>query len=293
MKLRKIKQIQMFGVAVGVSMLMGLVWWAVLEYGDIKPVREPALAVSEYKEIAKMPVIKMRMHIVKEAETLEDIAAAYEIDVDTLHGANENLTELIHPGDKLLILPKKGVLYTVTEGDTLWRIAKLFDVDVKNILDENDKSENFLKIGEKLFIPGAKPRAVEAASLPVSRQIETQFTLPCAGVVSSPFGTRWGHMHAGIDIANDPGTPIKAALAGKVTYAGWLSGYGNAIMLEHREGYSTLYGHLQKIGVEKGSFVNRGQIIGEMGSTGNSTGPHVHFEVRHSGVLINPTKVLP
>ncbi len=293
MSLSKIKQLRMFGIVIGIGMIMGLVWWAVVEYSDISPVREPALEVSQYKEIAKAPVVKMRIHIVKEEETLADIAAQYEVDIDTLRGANENLTDLIHPGDKLLILPQKGVLYTVTEGDTLWRIAKLFDVEVKNILAENEKTESFLKVGEKLFIPGGKPRNIEPANLPVSRQISTQFALPSVGEVSSPFGVRWGHMHEGIDIANDSGTPVKAALAGKVTYAGWLGGYGYAIMLEHREDYSTLYGHLQSIGVEKGNFVNRGQKIGEMGSTGNSTGPHVHFEVRHDGVLINPAKVLP
>ncbi|WP_110953644.1 peptidoglycan DD-metalloendopeptidase family protein [Anaerosinus massiliensis] len=293
MDMNKGKQMRMLGIVLGFGMLMGLVWWAVLEYSDFEPVREPALEVSEYKEIvSKAPRVKMRMHIVKDGETLSDIASLYQVDVDTLRGANENLTDIIQPGDKLLVLPQKGVLYTVAEGDSLWRIAKLFQVEVKNILEQNEKTEEFLKVGEKLFIPGAKPRVVEAAAVPASRQVTSGFIRPATGVVSSPFGARWGRMHEGIDIADDLGTPIRAALAGKVTYAGWLGAYGYAIMLEHREGYSTLYGHLQSMHVVKDEFVNRGQVIGEMGNTGNSTGPHVHFEVRHRGELINPENVL-
>ncbi|MDF2566051.1 MAG: hypothetical protein K0Q53_2455, partial [Massilibacillus sp.] len=95
MNLSKIKQLRMFGIVIGIGMIMGLVWWAVVEYSDISPVREPALEVSQYKEIAKVPVVKMRMHIVKEEETLAEIAAQYEVDIDTLRGANENLTDLI------------------------------------------------------------------------------------------------------------------------------------------------------------------------------------------------------
>lgn len=291
MALPKMRSIPLWSICIGLSMVMGLAWWAFLAYNNVEPIREPAMEVSEYR-VTKVPPEKIKTHIVEKGENLTAIASQYNLDVDTLIGSNENLSEVILPGDRLVILPKKGVLFTVTSGDTLWRIAKLFDVEVKHILEENNKEGAVLQIGEKLFIPGGKPLKAAAASLPVSRSAEARFLTPAIGEVSSPFGRRWGRMHAGLDIANDEGTPIKAALAGKVTYAGWMSGYGNTVMIEHRQGYSTLYGHMKRVHVGNGQSVNRGDIIGEMGSTGNSTGSHVHFEVRYNGELINPTSIL-
>lgn len=292
MKLRR--SVPLVGACIAFSMILGLVWWAVSEYESVEPMREPAMEVSEYSKykVTKVPEEKMRIHRVKQGETLSEIAQRYDLDVETLVGANENAAEVIHPDDRLLILPKKGVLYTVTEGDSLWRIAKLFDVEIKAILAENNKEGVVLQAGEKIFIPGAKPRKTEAASISVSRTAGTRFLTPATGIVSSPFGSRWGRMHAGVDIADDEGTPIKASLGGKVTYAGWMSGYGNTVILEHPQGYTTLYGHMKQVTVAVGAYAGRGQVIGKMGSTGNSTGPHVHFEVRRNGELLNPAKIL-
>jgi murein DD-endopeptidase MepM/ murein hydrolase activator NlpD len=111
---------------------------------------------------------------------------------------------------------------------------------------------------------------------------------PVAGRVTSEYGYRWGRLHAGIDVAAPSGTPIGAAIAGTVIYSGWQSGYGYVVIISHGGGLSTLYGHQSRLGVSLGQVVGQGQIIGYVGSTGHSTGPHVHFETRYSGVARNP-----
>ncbi len=111
---------------------------------------------------------------------------------------------------------------------------------------------------------------------------------PVGGRVTSEYGRRWGRLHAGIDIAAPTGTPIGAAIAGTVIYSGWQSGYGNVVILSHGGGLSTLYGHQSRLGVSLGQAVGAGQTIGYVGSTGHSTGPHVHFETRYGGIARNP-----
>lgn len=115
---------------------------------------------------------------------------------------------------------------------------------------------------------------------------------PSRGSISSTFGMRWGRMHKGIDIAANFGATINAALEGTVTYAGWQDGYGKVIKIDHGEGIETTYAHCSSIAVEKGEAVKQGKKIGEVGSTGNSTGPHLHFEVRENGEPKNPEKYI-
>lgn len=293
MKLKIGKNRYGFGLCIAVSALIGAAAWYAASADDfnIKPVKEPAMEVSEpWQE--KEREEKIRTHIVSEGENLSQIAEKYHIDTATLQGANEGLTETIKPGQKLLVLPRKGVLYKVQAGDSLWEIARLFHIDAAALLQANKRSGDLIEAGERLFIPGAEPLEKPLNHMPVSRNAEAKFILPATGEISSPFGRRWGRMHNGVDIADDYGTPVRAALGGKVVYAGWISGYGYSVMLEHQNGYSTLYGHMQAVLVEAGQRVRQGQSLGKMGSTGNSTGPHVHFEVRKDGALINPFHVL-
>ncbi|MEN6414845.1 MAG: M23 family metallopeptidase [Veillonellales bacterium] len=240
----------------------------------------------------------IKTHTVTEGETLGTIAAQYNIDVDTLLGANPELSEEIHPGDQLVILPQKGVLHAVDMGDTLWSMANDYGVDMEIIMQANGKTSEDLTIGEKLFVPGAKPAAkkevmVARAKPQVSRGSANRFSWPVQGEISSPFGYRWGRLHSGIDIANDSGTSIHAAMSGRVTYTGYYSGYGYTLIMEHAQGYETLYGHLSGFAVGSGQYVRAGQVIAYMGSTGNSTGPHLHFEVHQNGRVIDPMNVLP
>ena len=115
---------------------------------------------------------------------------------------------------------------------------------------------------------------------------------PVQGVLTSPYGMRWGRMHEGIDIGAAQGTPIYAAAGGTVNYAGWEGGYGNLTLIDHGNGLATAYGHQSQLAVSSGQTVSRGQLIGYVGSTGHSTGPHVHFEVRVNGVPNDPLSYL-
>jgi murein DD-endopeptidase MepM/ murein hydrolase activator NlpD len=111
---------------------------------------------------------------------------------------------------------------------------------------------------------------------------------PVSGPVTSGFGLRWGRMHEGIDIAVGEGTPVRAAAAGTVIYAGWMSGYGNLVVVDHGNGLSTAYAHNSSLAVSVGQSVAAGEVVSYSGNTGNSTGPHVHFEVRVNGSAVDP-----
>jgi murein DD-endopeptidase MepM/ murein hydrolase activator NlpD len=120
----------------------------------------------------------------------------------------------------------------------------------------------------------------------------SKLSWPLSGPITSRFGQRWGRMHEGIDLGVPTGRPIGSAAPGRVTYAGWMSGYGNTVMVDHGS-LVTLYGHQSRIAVHVGQSVARGQVIGYVGSTGNSTGPHLHFEVRVGGTPKDPLRYLP
>lgn len=227
-------------------------------------------------------------HIVLAGETLHGIAARYQIDVDTLLAANPATGDIIHPSDQLLILPERGLLHVVVTGDTLWDIAAQYDVPADRIKQVNKKNDDSLFVGEEIFVPGGRYRSTAV----VSRGTVSRFVWPAAGELSSPFGYRWGQLHAGIDIANDIGTAVRAARSGKVLFAGWQGGYGYTIVIDHGAEFSTLYGHLNSISIAEGQYVHTGQLIGYMGNTGNSTGPHLHFEVRINGGPVNPMSYL-
>ncbi len=127
-----------------------------------------------------------------------------------------------------------------------------------------------------------------AAPAPPTTQSASGLSWPVSGPVTSPFGWRWGRMHEGIDIAAAYGTPIGAAAAGTVIYCGWMSGYGNLVVIDHGGGLSTAYAHQSSIAAGCGQSVGRSQTIGYVGSTGHSTGPHLHFEVRINGSPVDP-----
>jgi murein DD-endopeptidase MepM/ murein hydrolase activator NlpD len=111
---------------------------------------------------------------------------------------------------------------------------------------------------------------------------------PVNGTITSGFGPRWGRMHEGLDIAGGSGTPIAAAATGTVISAGWSGGYGQLVVLDHGDGLSTAYAHLSSIAVSAGQTVPQGSVVGGMGTTGNSTGVHLHFEVRVNGAAVSP-----
>jgi murein DD-endopeptidase MepM/ murein hydrolase activator NlpD len=140
----------------------------------------------------------------------------------------------------------------------------------------------------ELFRPGDKPGEGKAGSTSLA------YFWPTSGVLTSRFGRRWGKMHKGIDIAGPVGTPINSAADGVVVYAGWQGGYGQLVEIRHNDGTTTRYGHNSRILVSVGQNVGQGQQVSEMGSTGQSTGSHLHFEIRpNGGAAVNPIAHLP
>lgn len=278
----------------GVALLAGV--WAAP--GGVQTVPEPVVVPPPAEQqAAPVPAVTaepsrqaFQKHVVVSGDTLSGIAYHYGIDLETLMAANPGVTELIHPGDELVILPHKGVVYQVDTGDTLWEIARVYGVQVETIKSANAKSSDDVAVGEKLFIPGARWGRAEPA---VARAYASRFTWPTKGEISSPFGWRWGRLHAGVDIANDIGTHVMAARAGLVIWAGWRGGYGYTVMIDHGGGYVSLYGHLNDYYVERGQYIRAGQRIASMGNTGNSTGPHLHFEVQKDGQPVDPMGLLP
>lgn len=134
----------------------------------------------------------------------------------------------------------------------------------------------------------ARIRVAQAAAASPPRPSSSGFLWPVSGPITSSFGPRWGRMHEGIDVAAPAGAPVRAAAAGQVLYAGWMGGYGNLVVLDHGGGLATAYAHLSSIAVSEGATVAQGQVIGAVGSTGHSFGPHLHFEVRVGGTPVDP-----
>lgn len=249
-------------------------------------------------------------YTVQNGDTISGIARRFGISANTILWENDmTATSVIKAGMRLTILPASGVSHTIASGQTLGAIASLYGVEPSAIMKANGiTNPNQLRIGEKLVIPGGNK--IVAAQTP-ARQI-TQSVSKSLSIIKNiikpgpsavvPAGDRmaWpttGHTitqyfswrHTGVDIANRIGTPIYAAQSGTVITAGWNSGgYGNQILILHPDGKKTRYGHLSAFSVNVGQKVAKGQYIAAMGSTGHSTGPHLHFEVIIGGKVYNP-----
>lgn len=245
-------------------------------------------------------------YVVKEGDTLSTIGEKFGISVDTIRWQNSLASrDAIKIGQSLEILPVTGVSHKVSKGDTVYSIAKKYDIDPQGIVNYPFNSfvndETFeLAIGQTVIVPeGVKPESIPWS--PVARVRQTtpdagsvvasgNFVWPASGSISQ--GYAW--YHQAIDIANRAAPPILAADSGKVVVAGWVDnyGYGNRVVIDHGNGTRTLYAHLSRIDVVVGQSVNRGNQLGVMGSTGRSTGTHLHFEVIRNGVHLNPMGVL-
>jgi murein DD-endopeptidase MepM/ murein hydrolase activator NlpD len=153
------------------------------------------------------------------------------------------------------------------------------DADIRRELEALEREQARI---EKLIVNSSAP----------IRRGSGRFIWPINGSLTSPFGMRWGRLHAGIDIAAPTGTAIRAADTGQVVVAGWYGGYGNYTCIRHTRALTTCYGHQSKILVQRGQTVTQGRLIGAVGSTGHSTGPHLHFEVRIGGKPVDPQAYL-
>jgi murein DD-endopeptidase MepM/ murein hydrolase activator NlpD/outer membrane murein-binding lipoprotein Lpp len=167
----------------------------------------------------------------------------------------------------------------------------------KQVEDEIQESKALesasAQLAAKLQAGSAQAGSVAAGGSSSEPPSSSGFAWPLSGPITSPFGMRWGTLHPGIDIGVPTGTPIHAAGNGTVVWCGWMSGYGNLVMIDHHNGLATLYGHQSRIGVSCNQQVSQGQTIGYVGCTGFCTGPHLHFEVRLNGNPVDPLGYLP
>jgi len=188
---------------------------------------------------------------------------------------------------------KSGHYIKLVEGDSIKKVSKEFNVSLYDLEIEN-KGKAFLP-GTWVFIPvkkGIIPEILSGGALgSIIGYKEFIWPVPSSSKISSPFGKRWGRPHEGFDIAAQSGAHILASNDGVVVYSGnEIGGYGNLIILAHKGGLFSVYGHNKENFVTKGQVVKKGHVIARVGSTGKSTGPHLHFEVRRYGVPLNPVK---
>lgn len=245
-------------------------------------------------------------YLVAQGDTLSTIARRFGVSVNTVLWENGlSANSYIRPGDKLNILPATGVMHKIARGETVGSIARKYGITADEVLTANHLSNaNQIKIGGKILIPGGQPLSygqVAKASPTKNSSKQAAATVPAlpgkksAGVkmVWPTNGTRitqyYSWRHNGLDIANKKGTPIYAADSGVVETASWNSGgYGNQIVVNHGNGIKTRYAHMSAFSVHAGQQVDKGDYLGAMGSTGRSTGSHLHFEVMISGARYNP-----
>lgn len=263
-------------------------------------------ATSQGSDLSTLVSEKVRDKIIEyevvEGDTVTSISKKFGVSEETIKWQNNLVGDKIKIGQILEILPVTGIAHKVVKGDTVYSIGKKYDTGAQGLVDfpfntfSNDETFE-LAIGQIVIVPdGVKPTVSKYS--PRIRRLTPDagsvvasgsFVWPASGSISQNFV--W--YHPGIDIANRAAPAVLAADSGTITYAGCLSwGYGCHVIISHGNGYTTLYGHLQAIYVSVGQSVARGNSLGKMGSTGRSTGTHLHFEVIRNGVKLSPLSVL-
>ncbi|BCS82258.1 M23 family metallopeptidase [Anaerocellum diazotrophicum] len=292
-----------------------------LEKVEIKPVyvKTDIKVVTEDQALNKIMFGKDEVieYTIKEGDTLWDLARKYNISVDDIFASNPGLTEKIMPGQRIKLSQMTPLVNVVLEKEV--EFVDTLPKEVKTIKsDKYYTTQTIVKQEGKNGKAKIKAKIVYLNGLEYDRQIISQqvlekpvdrivvigtkkppryfatgrFSFPTWGVLTSRFGYRGREFHEGIDIAVPWGSNVYAADGGIVEFVGWLGGYGKLIIINHQNGYKTYYGHLSRFLVSPGQKVAKGQLIAKSGSTGRSTGPHLHFEVRKNGVPQNPLMYL-
>lgn len=232
-------------------------------------------------------------HIVANGENLISIAGKYKMNVKDLKNLNDLNGDLIRVGQKL----KVGQIKThkVKSGENLGLIARKYSTTTKELMKVNNLSSSRINPGQELKISGST-LTPKITAVPNTENINFYWPVQWKGVNS-----RWGYrthpvsgkkssFHTGVDLKAPMNTPVKSAKSGTVRIAGWLRGYGKTVIIDHANGYSTLYAHLDSINVKAGQKVSSGSLIAQSGQTGNVTGPHLHLEVRLNEKTMDPMK---
>lgn len=250
------------------------------------------------------------LYIAEKEETLASIAKKYNMTIEEIKELNTNWEDPVQEGTQLIVLQKAPLVKvetkevvtthedisfeTVTQEDPSIRKGQT-KVQVEGKNGQKNIKTHYSKINGQVV--SSIVSSVEILQEPTNQVVlegtmeaaaTGSFINPTTGRFTSKFGPRWGRFHYGIDVANSVGTPIIASDGGVVTRAAAAGTYGNLVEIDHQNGYVTRYAHLSQIGVKVGQQVSQGELLGKMGSTGRSTGSHLHFEIRQNGTAINP-----
>ncbi|MDR0526327.1 MAG: M23 family metallopeptidase [Spirochaetaceae bacterium] len=233
-------------------------------------------------------------YTVKRGDSITKISQDYGLSLDAIVASNKiNNARELREGDVLRIPNMDGIPYSIVKGDSYEKISERFGVPLNAILDANDIQTGDIHSGEQIFIPGARMPASE-----LKQALGEAFIYPVKGRLSSSFGWRKDpftgvrSFHKGIDIVADSGTPVKAAMSGKIAMVGFSPILGKYIIITHNDKYQTMYAHLNSVQVVRDAKVSQGERIGEVGNTGYSTGPHLHFVIYKNGRELNPLEQL-
>lgn len=247
-------------------------------------------------EVAPAPPPGFRRHTLAAGETLSSLSARYNLSIEALVGANPDISSLdrLPAGVELLVPPAEGLVVTLERGDSLTELVAAHGLDPVMVARVNDlRSPLDVKPGMLLFLPGVTPEAAMERLARV-REMENRYLWPVHGRITSYFGRRnlgmgTSNFHRGVDVAAPYGTAVTAARSGTVVYAGWSNrGYGNLVQIRHAGNEETWYAHFSEVYVRVGEHVGQGEVIGAIGSTGISTGPHLHFELHQRGRALDP-----
>lgn len=299
--------------ALVILIISGIIFYktSVATASELSNTRDLFTTEEEYISFIKNNVnfndISLSVVNIQKGDNYWKLAKQYNINIDTLIGANPFWDDLLAKATHEVVIPsEKGCLHFVTRMENIEEIAAKYQVSTDKIaiqkLPPFYKYYYRLKKEQKpiaIFVKGEKPE-VDFLTDKLAKQysLRETFRSPLGGRYSSFYGNRKhpifhvNRFHDGVDIAAPYGTLIGSASDGYIKEAGWMGGYGKAVIIEHPNGFKTLYGHMSKINVRKGQTVKKGSIIGKVGSTGWSTGPHLHFTLWHNGKLINPMQVL-
>ena len=250
--------------------------------------------VLEPDYFSKPRTLLYNTYLVSRGDIIGELATSFGLNQDTIISINGiRNTRLIQIGQVLRIPNQDGIIYTVRQGDTLESIAARHRSDAEDIQYVNELFSNAALPGTTLFIPGARLDWMERQEINGDL-----FIWPAGGRITSPYGWRRSpfnetrQFHSGIDIGAPMGAPVRAAMSGRVSAVGWDDVMGNFVVISHHSGYRTLYAHMARTSVRSGAYVGTGERIGDVGNTGLSTGPHLHFTVFRNGVTVNPRNLM-
>jgi len=253
------------------------------------------MGMPEPEEYSLPHMLTFNSYVIEQGDMIGYIAIRTGLNEDTLISVNDiKNTRLLQIGQVIKIPNQDGIYYAVQQGDTLESLAEKYSTTVSHISFVNELFSGALRPNDMLFIPGAKMEFINRQEIngdlfiwPVdSRRITSSY-----GYRIDPF-SRTRQFHTGLDIGAVMGSPIRAGMAGRVSHVGYDDSYGNHVVITHHSGYRTLYAHMSLVRVKAGAYVETGERIGDVGSSGRSTGPHLHFTVYKNGVTVNPRSLM-